>query len=413
MKTVLLILLISTTYAFAAAKIQDADIKSNAAITLSKLAALSNSLALQSNGSGVISTSATTATELGYVSGVTSAIQTQLNGKQASGTYVTSVTGTAPVASSGGTTPAISMAKSTTSVDGYLAATDFTTFNNKQAGPLTGDVTTSGAAATIANLAVTNAKIANTTIDLTAKVTGTLPVSNGGIGAATETAHGVLLGQGTSAVTATAVGASNTVLHGNSAADPTYSAVSLTADITGTLAISHGGTGQTTQTAAFDGLSPNTTKGDVTVYNGTNNVRLAVGSNTQVLTADSTQATGVKWAAASGGTSSIRTISAAFSGSTYGTACSADPCTMRTNIDDSGNTDYSVTWFGTGDYGFNIPAGRCSSIPACGVTQIRPGATQITPQIGVPTTTQVEMYGITSSNTLSNTGFNIVCVCAR
>ena len=46
-------------------------------------------------------------TELSYVKGVTSSIQTQLNSK-GSGT-VTSVTGTSPIASSGGTTPAISI----------------------------------------------------------------------------------------------------------------------------------------------------------------------------------------------------------------------------------------------------------------------------------------------------------------
>lgn len=45
---------------------------------------------------------------------------------------VTSVTGTAPVVSSGGATPAISMAKATSLVDGYLSATDWTTFNSKQ-----------------------------------------------------------------------------------------------------------------------------------------------------------------------------------------------------------------------------------------------------------------------------------------
>jgi len=50
---------------------------------------------------------------------------------------------------------------------------------------LTGDVTATGpgsVASTIANLAVTNAKIANSTIDLTTKVTGVLPVANGGAG---------------------------------------------------------------------------------------------------------------------------------------------------------------------------------------------------------------------------------------
>ena len=43
-----------------------------------------------------------------------------------------------------------------------------------------------------------------------------------------------------------------------------------------------------------------TAKGDLCIYNGTNFAVLAVGSNTQVLTADSTQATGIKWAAAPG-----------------------------------------------------------------------------------------------------------------
>jgi hypothetical protein len=62
---------------------------------------------------------------------------TVTNTSPSSGGTVTSVTGTAPVVSSGGNTPAISMAKATTSVDGYLAATDFTTFNNKGNGTVT------------------------------------------------------------------------------------------------------------------------------------------------------------------------------------------------------------------------------------------------------------------------------------
>jgi hypothetical protein len=45
---------------------------------------------------------------------------------------VTSVTGTAPVVSSGGATPAISMPAATTSVSGYLTSTDWNTFNSKQ-----------------------------------------------------------------------------------------------------------------------------------------------------------------------------------------------------------------------------------------------------------------------------------------
>jgi len=41
------------------------------------------------------------------------------------------VTGTAPVVSSGGTTPAISMAAASGSVNGYLTSTDWNTFNGK------------------------------------------------------------------------------------------------------------------------------------------------------------------------------------------------------------------------------------------------------------------------------------------
>lgn len=61
------------------------------------------------------------------------------------------------------------------------------------------------------------------------------------------------------------------------------------------LAISRGGTGQATKTAAFDALSPTTTAGDVIVHNGTNNVRQAIGSDGQVLVVDSNQTNKLKW----------------------------------------------------------------------------------------------------------------------
>lgn len=63
-------------------QIVNADINATAAIALSKLAALGTAKALQSNAStGFIEASSVTNTELGYVSGVTSAIQTQLTAK--------------------------------------------------------------------------------------------------------------------------------------------------------------------------------------------------------------------------------------------------------------------------------------------------------------------------------------------
>jgi hypothetical protein len=61
--------------------IVNADIKAAAAIALDKLAATTASRALVSDASGFVSASSVTDTELGYVSGVTSAIQTQLGNK--------------------------------------------------------------------------------------------------------------------------------------------------------------------------------------------------------------------------------------------------------------------------------------------------------------------------------------------
>ena len=61
--------------------IVNADIKSSAAIVFSKMENLTASRALVSDGSGDVSAATTTSTEIGYVNGVTSAIQTQLNTK--------------------------------------------------------------------------------------------------------------------------------------------------------------------------------------------------------------------------------------------------------------------------------------------------------------------------------------------
>jgi hypothetical protein len=113
------------------------------------------------------------------------------------------------------------------------------------------------------------------------------------------------------------------------------------AGLSATLAIASGGTGQTTQTAAFDALAPTTTKGDLIVDDGTNNVRLAVGTDTYVLTADSTAATGVKWAAPAGGGSNITaqgmwenntTISSNYTIATGNNAMSAGPITVASGV---------------------------------------------------------------------------------
>ena len=98
---------------------------------------------------------------------------------------------------------------------------------------------------------VTNAMLAGS-IDLTSKVTGVLPVANGGSGASSLTDGGILLGSGTGAVTAMAALAKGTLVVGDGSTDPTT---------------------------------------------------VAVGTNDHVLTADSAQGSGVKWAAVDSGLS--------------------------------------------------------------------------------------------------------------
>lgn len=69
-----------------------------------------------------------------------------------------------------------------------------------------------------------------------------------------------------------------------------------------TIAIARGGTGSTTKTDAFNALSPNTTKGDIVIrHNNGNDVRLPVGTDGRVLTANSASIYGVIWAEPTGG----------------------------------------------------------------------------------------------------------------
>jgi len=74
-------------------------------------------------------------------------------------------------------------------------------------------------------------------------------------------------------------------------------------NVTGTVAIANGGTGQTTATAAFNALSPVTSTGDLIIGNGANSAtRLAIGANNYVLTSNGTTAT---WAVATGSGATI------------------------------------------------------------------------------------------------------------
>lgn len=124
--------------------------------------------AFVSNSAGVMSFQALTSGTVTNVSGVTA------NGFSFS--IANPATTPAVTLIAGAITPS-SVAATGTVTGSNLSGTN----TGDQTITLTGDVTGSGTgsfAATIANLAITNAKIANTTIDLTAKVTGLLPLAN-------------------------------------------------------------------------------------------------------------------------------------------------------------------------------------------------------------------------------------------
>lgn len=70
-------------------------------------------------------------TGAGVTASLTSPGVVEVNVPGGGGSGVTSVSGTAPIASSGGATPAISISQASTSSDGYLSSTDWNTFDGK------------------------------------------------------------------------------------------------------------------------------------------------------------------------------------------------------------------------------------------------------------------------------------------
>lgn len=219
---------------------------------------------------------------------------------------VTSVTGTPPIqVATGTTTPVISITQSGVATDGYLSSTDWNTFNNKQAAgayitALTGDVTATGpGSSTATSVKASDSWFLYNGSDPTKQLLFNL---SGGTAAKTMTIASSPTNNRVLTLpdaTDTLVGKATTDTLTNksiSGSTNTITNVSLTTGVTGTLPIGNGGTGQTTANAAFGALSPLTTKGDIVGYS-TVNARIPVGSDTQVLTADSTQVLGVKWAA--------------------------------------------------------------------------------------------------------------------
>lgn len=183
---------------------------------------------------------------------------------------VTSVSGTAPIASTGGATPAISISQSTTSTDGYLSSTDWNTFNNKQpAGSyltaVTASTPLSGSGTVGSPLIISQA---------TTSVNGYLSSTdwntfNG------KYSTGGALGTPSSGTLTNCTGYTYANLSGTV---PTWNqnTTGTAANVTGTVAIANGGTGETTRQAAMDALAGATTSGQYLRGNGSDVVMSAI-----------------------------------------------------------------------------------------------------------------------------------------
>ena len=137
-------------------------------------------------------------------------------------------------------------------------------------------------------------------LTLATSVTGIVKGNGTALSAATTTAHNVLIGAGAADFTNVAPSATSGValVSGGSSADPSFGQldVSSSSAVKNALAIANGGTGQTSKAAAFDALSPSTTKGDTIIYS-TTNARQAVPNDYGALIPDSSQTNG--WRSAS------------------------------------------------------------------------------------------------------------------
>jgi hypothetical protein len=81
------------------------------------------------NVTGSVLPAATTEVIGGIIVG--SGLSIDIDGILSTSDFVTSVSGTSPITVSSGSIPTVSIAKATSSVNGYLSSTDWTTFNNK------------------------------------------------------------------------------------------------------------------------------------------------------------------------------------------------------------------------------------------------------------------------------------------
>lgn len=228
--------------------IDDGEIKAAAGIQLSKLASVTASRALVSDGSGVISVSSVTSSEIGQLAGVTV-------GGNTSGDIVT----TDDTQTLSGKT--LNILDNALTIQDNADATKQAQF--QVSGITTGTTRTftfPDADTTLVGTALTQT-LTNKTIDADNNTISN--IANDEIKAGAAVARSKL-----------AAGTADHVVINDGSGNFSSEA---------SLAITRGGTGAATASAGFDALSPLTTAEDILIYRGGTNTRLAVGAEGQVL----------------------------------------------------------------------------------------------------------------------------------
>ena len=185
---------------------------------------------------------------------------------------------------SGGVVQVLASKAGNVNVSSFSAGTTGFTPSTATTGAVTlaGTLATTNGGTNLTSFTSGGAMYATSTSVLT---TGTLPNTAGGTGQSSAfTQYGVTYASTTTALATTSAGTTTTVLHGNASGAPTFGAVSLTADVSGTLPVANGGTGVTASTGSTSVVLSNTpTITNPTVTNYTETL-YAIGNSSTAVT---------------------------------------------------------------------------------------------------------------------------------
>lgn len=263
-------------------KVANANVSASAAIDASKI------------GGGAVSN-----TEFGYLDGVTSALQAQIDAKNpmaAAGDMIYGGASGVPTKLATGVTTGL--------LHGGNGATPSWSLI------VNADVGASAAidASKLGGGAVSNTEFGyldGVTSAIQTQLDGKQPLDSDLTAVAAMSTTGLIARTGTGTVAARTVTAGSSKLavtngdgvSGNPTVDVTEANLTVS-NMAGTLGTSHGGTGQITAAAAFAALANYSAKGDFVGYDGAARGVLAVGADGTVLTADAASTYGVKWGTA-------------------------------------------------------------------------------------------------------------------